>query len=201
MSKVGRVAVITGPAKEPLTLLKAQNHLRIFPDDIVPDDLINDLILTARVYIEDFLGRTLIEKALEMSFDGFPISSFDKLQLERPNLIAVQSVQYFDELGVIRTWESTLYQVNIFSTLGFILPIPNETYPATQQGKTDSVVIRFRSGYGLNASDVPPTIIHAMKLMVGELYNRREEAIVGAAINVVPLSIQRLIAPYRIYNF
>ena len=196
---IGKLKLKAAPAEDPLTVDKAKAHLRILPEDNIDNQFISDLITAAVGYIEDFLGRSLITQTWEIFFNDFPLSSSKALQIYRPNLISVTSVKYFDENDVEQTWSSSLYQVDTVSTLGIICPIPNESWPTTNQ-RINNVTIEFVSGYGAAGSAVPPAIIHALKLMIGELYNRREEAIVGAAINVVPISIQRLITTYRIYN-
>jgi len=40
-----------------------------------------------------------------------------------------------------------------------------------------------------------------MLLIIGELFARREESIVGASIIPVPLAAKNLLAPYRIVHF
>jgi len=49
--------------------------------------------------------------------------------------------------------------------------------------------------------EIPRPIIQAMLLLVGELYERREAAIVGAPITEVPFGVQALLAPYRVWTF
>lgn len=49
--------------------------------------------------------------------------------------------------------------------------------------------------------EIPRSILQAMVLMIGELYERREATIVGAPVTEIPLGIQALLAPYRIWKF
>ena len=188
------------PETEPISLLEATNHLRILPDDAVPDAYINSIISVAREKIENEISRALITQTWQATGANFPWSSNCPIELELPPLQDVNSVKFVDTDGNEQTWSPSLYQVNTKSTPGFILPKDGESYPETGSGVINSITIEFVAGYG-NAGKVPSPIRHAMKLIVGELYARREEAIVGAAITTVPVSAQNLISPYKIVHF
>jgi len=196
----GSLNLITPPVKEPLTLLQTKNHLKIMPDDAIPDDEIELNILVAREKVENEISRALITQTWEVCFNTFPWSSNRAIAIELPPLQSVTSIKYIDTDGVQQTWDSSLYQVNTKSTPGCILPVDGEIYPETDF-VINAVVIEFVAGYGDEASDVPAPLRHAMKLIIGELYVRREEAIVGAAITTVPLSASNLMSPYQIVYF
>jgi len=192
--------LITAPAIEPVTLLEAKNHLRIMPDDAIPDDEIESIVSVAREKIENEVSRALITQTWEAVSGAFPWSLDCPIELELPPLQSVTSVKYIDINGAGQTWDSSLYQVNNKSTPGFILPISGESYPDTDDA-INAVTIEFVAGYGDEAIDVPSPVRHAMKLIIGELYSRREEALVGATITTVPLSVSNLISPYKIVHF
>ena len=198
--KAGSLNLITPPAKEPLTLTETKNHLKIMPDDAIPDDEIELNILVAREKVENEIKRALITQTWEVCFNTFPWSSRCPILIELPPLQSVTSVKYIDTDGVEQTWDSNLYQVNTKSTPGCILPIDGEIYPEVDF-VMNAVIIQFVAGYGDEAVKVPAPLRHAMKLIIGELYVRREEAIVGAAITTVPLSASNLMSPYQITHF
>jgi uncharacterized phiE125 gp8 family phage protein len=57
-------------------------------------------------------------------------------------------------------------------------------------------------GSGTNfLGEIPREIQHAMLLLIAELYERRESAIVGSIINEVPFSTSALLSPYRMLRF
>jgi len=68
-------------------------------------------------------------------------------------------------------------------------------WPATAT-RPDAVTVTFSAGYA-TAADVPAAIKQAMLLMVGFWYETREDATIGAAVHAIPLSADRLLAPYR----
>lgn len=192
--------LITAPLSEPVSLLEAKNHLRLMLDDEVPEESILSFILVAREKIENETRRALITQTWEAVSGAFPWSSDCPIELELPPLQSVISVKYIDIDGMEQTWDSNLYQVNTKSTPGLILPVFGESYPETGD-VINAVTIEFVAGYGDQAEDIPSPLKHAMKLIIGELYVRREEAVMGAAITTVPLSVSNLISPYRIITF
>lgn len=194
------VNLITPPVTEPISVLEARNHLRIMPDDAIPDEEIESIILVAREKIENEIHRALITQTWQAVYSAFPGDSSCPIKLEFPPLQSIVSVKYIDPDEMEQTWDSGLYQVNDKSTPGFILPVSDESYPDTGD-VINAVKIEFVAGYGEDGTDVPSPLRHAMKLIIGELYVRREEAVMGAAITTVPLSVSNLISPYTIISF
>lgn len=192
--------LITAPAIEPISVSEARTHLKLKPDDEILDDEIVSIISVAREKIENETRRALITQTWEAVSAKFPWSSDCPIELELPPLQSVTSVKYLDIDGVEQTWNPSLYQVNTKSTPGLILPVFGEAYPETGD-VINAVIIEFVAGYGDEAKDVPSPLRHAMKLIIGELFVRREEAIVGAAITTIPVSASNLISPYVITHF
>ena len=46
----------------------------------------------------------------------------------------------------------------------------------------------------------PPVLLHAAKLLIGNFYENREDVIVGASVNKIPLSYRYLISKYKSYT-
>lgn len=185
------------PAVEPVSLVEAKAHLRVTSTD--EDTLITSLITAARIHAENETRRQLITSTFALRLDGFPESDEDPILLWRPPIQSVSSVKYTDEDGVLQTWAAASYQVDIYEEPGRILPAYEESYPSTQD-ILNAVVVTYLNGYGL-AVAVPQDIKQAMFLLLGELFERREDAIAGAPITRVPLGVERLLAPYRVVRF
>lgn len=192
--------LLSAPLTEPISLLEARNHLKLREDDEVPEEEILSFITVAREKVENETRRALITQSWEAVSACFPVDSSCPIELELPPLQSVTSVKYIDIDGVEQTWDASLYQVNTKSTPGLILPVFGELYPETGNA-INAVTIEFIAGYGDDGQDVPAPLRHAMKLIIGELYSRREEAVMGAQIITVPLSVSNLISPYRIIHF
>ncbi|MFX7701355.1 head-tail connector protein, partial [Acinetobacter baumannii] len=65
------------------------------------------------------------------------------------------------------------------------------------------VTVRYRAGYAAQdgRSTVPAPIRHAVLLMVGHLYSNRDAVTTTAAQPAqLPLGVEALVAPYRIWG-
>jgi len=187
------LAMVTPPAAEPVTLAEAKTHLRVTAAD--EDTLIDSLIPTARQWAEDFTRRALITQTWDYTLDAFA----DEIEIPLPPLQSITSVKYLDTDGVEQTLATTEYTVDTAATRGLVRLAYGKSWPSVRD-QANAVTIRFVAGYG-NAPAVPAPIKAACLLMLGELYARRETAIVGAPIAPVPVSAEYLLWPYRSLRF
>jgi len=189
--------LITAPAVEPITLVEARLHLRIdaagSPPIHADDTLVTALIKTARNYLdgrEGRLGRALITQTWELVLDKFPVN---EMRIPLPPLQSVTSVKYDPPSGGEQTVLSSNYIVDAVSSPGWIVPVTGFAWPATMD-TINAVRVRFVSGYGDEASDLPDPIKQAMLLMLGHLYdNRGDEEMPG-----FPPAIDALLSPYEV---
>jgi uncharacterized phiE125 gp8 family phage protein len=79
------------------------------------------------------------------------------------------------------------------------VPVYGVSYPSTQ-AIPDAVQIAFQAGYGATHASVPGAIRAALLLLVAEMFERREDAVVGASIGEVPLAARRLLWPFRVWR-
>lgn len=183
--------VITGPASEPITLDFAKEHLLVdFDDD---DNLITQIIKSARDYCEQYSGRVLMVKTVEKSFDRFPIDGMNQpLELEGAPIQAVTYVKYLDSTENEQTWDPNNYKVSYRQELAYITPKNNQCFPSTLT-ETDAVTVRYTVGYP-TAADVPGAFIQAMLLIIGKMYEYREDTMKKA-----PSHSEWLMSPYKVY--
>ena len=115
---------------------------------------------------------------------------------------SITSVKYYDANGTLTTLSGSLYQTDIVSEPARISVSPGgiSLWPSTQIDKINAVEIEFVAGYG-NAAAVPPGIKHAVKLAVGSLYGYREDEISGTIISKFDRSFERMLYPYRMFQF
>jgi uncharacterized phiE125 gp8 family phage protein len=160
--------VVTPPATEPVTLTQAKAALRV---DLSDDDTyITSLITSAREQVEIDTGRALITTAFKYRIDRF----YDEIYLPKPKLISVSGIQYYDVNGTLQTLSSTYYQADAYSFPGVIYPGVATTYPQTQSGKVNAVIISYTGGYGDDATDVPQSLRDAILMLIQERYNKRD---------------------------
>lgn len=179
------------PAVEPLGLQEAKDHLRVTHDR--EDAIVDALIGAAREVAEDETGRALITQTWDLALDRFPA----EIVLPKPPLQSVTSITYVDTAGAPQVLDAADYQVDTGSVPGRIKPAFGLTWPGIRLDY-NAVTVRFVCGFGDGVGDVPWRVKSAMLLILAELYERREEAVVGAAVNPVPWNARALLWRHRV---
>lgn len=188
------LSLVTPPTEEPLTLPEAKVHARVTQSE--DDEYIADLITLAREYVELNIpgGRQLCTATYDLVLDGLPCSR-QPLELPKPPLQSVTSITYYDLNNVSTVMPSSDYVVTAPTNLpGYIQPAVDVEWPETEC-RRDAVTIRFVAGYG-GASAVPMRAKHAMRLLVGESYMKREVSDSGDGRRgsmVVPFGVDQLL--------
>jgi uncharacterized phiE125 gp8 family phage protein len=118
------------------------------------------------------------------------------IDLPRPPLQSVESIQYIDTAGNFQTLAPEDYVVDASSgEIGRVALAWNRFWPITRCS-INSVIIQFTAGYGDAAEDVPQAIRQGILIEVSNLYENREDVVVGQNISMISLS-ERLLWPYR----
>lgn len=183
------IKVITAVATEPVTLQEARLHLRVISDpaDVTahPDDtLIEANISAAREYCEHYTGRALAPQTLELALDAFPA---DGIELNRSPVTSITSIKYMDADGVEQTLSTADYSLNDYGVTASVELAADTEWPETQD-VSNAVKVRYVAGY----TEVPKTVKAAMLLLIGHLYENRQE---GTAFKVeqLPLGVKSLL--------
>lgn len=169
---------------EPVSLSMAKLHLRVSGDD--EDDLISSIITASREWCEAFQNRAFASQTLTVYMDNLP----DTIELPRLPIKTVTSIKYLDLNGVQQTLSGSLYQVDAVS--GRITPAYSESWPSVRK-TLNAVEIAYEAGY----VTVPKSVIHAMLLLIGHLYENRELVTVGVTSSEMPFAVQSLLSPHR----
>jgi uncharacterized phiE125 gp8 family phage protein len=191
--------LVSPPSIEPVTLAEAKAHLRLDTD--ADDAYVSALIIAARERAELFLRRALITQTFEYTMDRFPVdtcmvytTSF--IDLPRPPLRSVEWIRYIDTADNQQTLRPETYVVDASSNeMGRVGLAGNQFWPITRRS-INAVVIRFVAGYGDEAENVPQAIRHGILIEISNLYENREDVVIGQAVNMLPVS-ERLLWPYR----
>lgn len=206
-----RVRVVTPP--DPIIDWQdAAEHLRMDPED--PEDIkqqnyVQTLIAAATAHIDGpggWLGRAIGVQTLEATFDSFHDLMSD---LPFPPQIDVVSLIYLDATGIAQTLATSGYEM----LGGRLVPALNSYWPSAYwmpgSGRP-AVTVRYRAGYvadpGASTLEaaVPPSIIAAVLLMVGDLFNNRETTADGrlSGVAAVPMSttVEALLGPFRVWR-
>lgn len=191
------VVTITPPtALAPLELVK--QHLR--SEDDTDDALIKAYIAAACGHIDGvnaYLGRAVGTQTLEWRGERFP--PFDdrygvprRLTLPYGPVASVSSVTYQPPTGAREVWPSDQYT----RVEDGLVHVPDGAWPDTRE-EANGVRVRYVAG---DSEKVPPAIVAAVMLMVGDLFHNRLTVVLGATAAAIPMSttVENLLRPWRV---
>lgn len=176
---------------------EAKLFLRV--DHTSEDDLIDALITSARVWVQSYTGRSLTNETYDLRYRDFPQWGKPLIVPHAP-LSSVTSITYLDEDGVSQTWAATNYHARALSgptaQRGWIEVSSETEYPTTSTEAEYPVIVRAVCGYG-NAGAVPKGLKQAMLLLIGDMYEQRQETVLGGSSRI-RTTVERLLGPYRL---
>lgn len=196
------LTLVTAATAQPLDWdAEVKGHLRLDSED-ERARVENLLVPAAAQWAEQFTNRALITQTWKLVVPRWPRGG-GPIELPKPPLSSVTHVKYYDGDGVLQTWASSNYYVEApagpSAVPARIFPSYNVSYPA-YRAQQNAIEVQFVCGYGATWESVPSQLRAAMLLIVGEMFERREEAIVGT-ISSSSLSARRLAWPYRVRLF
>ena len=180
------------PLNPLLSLAEAKAQLKVRSTD--EDDLISSYIAAAEGFLDGYegaIGRALITQTWSQSFDRFPVDRYLRLPLGPVQRVEV--VTYYDGDGIAKS--DVDYREAVDAVGPMIILGSGASWPVTAD-RPDAVTVTWTCGYGDNAADVPPPIIQAAHLLVGQWHNQRE-AVSEATMTEVPFAVNALISRYR----
>jgi uncharacterized phiE125 gp8 family phage protein len=187
------LALTSPPAVEPLTLSEAKAHLRVSGSD--DDTTVASYLSAARIRFERETGRQLITADFTFRLDRFP-HGLESIKLPRPPLQEVEEIHYIDPAGDEQTLVAgTDYIVDTDREPGEIRLAYNKTWPSTRL-QPNAVEIDFVAGYGDDTTDVDELIRGAIRLMLGQFFEYREDLISGVSVSQIPRGAAAIIAGY-----
>lgn len=166
-------------------------HVRITHYD---DVVLMEMEAAARAQIEEYTSRALTTQTWQLVTDDFD----DRMWL--PRAAPYQSgltVTYYDANNTLQTLASTYYQLVQASEPARLERAIGQSWPVTA-ARSDAVQISYVCGWAEGA-DVPAPLRHAIKLLVGHWYGQRESHVVGGTVAELPLGVEALCAPFRVW--
>lgn len=160
------------------------------------DAIITALIQAAREWCEGYLNRAMLTQTLELLLDNWPAG--DVIELPRPPLASVTSVKYKGTAGTETTLTPvTDYIVDTYNDPGLIHLPDSISWPSASLYPHNGVAIRYVAGYA-SAAQVPARWRQAVLLLVGHLYQNREET-VERALSEIPFGVRALLGLDRVW--
>lgn len=193
---------ISDVTTEPLSLDEAREHLRIDPYGSPPehpdDSYVRALISTARAFCEEHTRRALATKTIDVVYDSW---SDNGLVLPLSPVQTLVSVKYYDQDGALQTLATTVYGFDIYRRQIYLKI--GQTWPQLSSEPNPIIVtanVGYTNGQSPDTYPLPPPIKSAMKLIIGSLYENRQEDQLGStriSFNSLPLGVYNLLQPYR----
>ena len=189
--------LVTGPKLEPVTLEEIKDHIRISTTvSATEDTLLLSFIEVARGYCEKYQGRAYLDQTWDLVLDDWPNGNIIDIPL--PPLQTVSYVYYYGTGGTANTMTASTYIVDSNSEPGRVSLGYGEVWPSETLRPINGVKVRFICGEGSVASAVSSGVKEAIKLIVGDLYEHREDTDIKALLEV-PYGVKALLNFERIW--
>lgn len=215
---------ITPPSEEPVSLdeLKLAGHVDTTADDTHLEILRFAarrfyerwagirLVRTTFAWSEvSFLGAIASQQGLmgnnsrfshthprfhSFGFHGTTEHHFRLIELPRPPLVSIATVQYFDVAGVQQTFANTEYDIDVTSKPGALFLNTDAEWPDVQFRERNGIVITFDAGF-VDAAAVPEHHKFAIIDLALHWYENREAVVIDERVTVkeVPLSFKTVL--------
>jgi uncharacterized phiE125 gp8 family phage protein len=183
-------AILISPStSEPLSLAEAKNFLRVEHD--ADDELIAALIAAARNAVELATRRMLIAQTWRIVLDRWPASGRIASPVNPLRTLAAARVLASD--GTPAALDLGVFTLDTASAPG---SIAFERANVAEPGRVlAGIELDVTAGYG-EAADVPPPLVQAIRLLLAQSYEQRDQV----RMDALPDVVARLIAPFRILN-
>lgn len=171
---------------EPIDFEDAAKHARV---PLGPEDrYLEELITTAREYCEQETDRAIVRARYVQTLNRFPTCNHP-LTLPRPPLESVEAIEYIDSAGASLTLPAEHYAIAGAGDTAQVWPTALASWPETSCDAPSCVRITFVAGY----ADPPAQIKHAVRMLVGYWYERREAVVTGMNATELSMAVARML--------
>lgn len=177
--------VITPPAVEPVSEDDVKKHLRLEHDE--ESQILAIYMRAAREKLEHECRRSFVRQRIEALITGDAAAGC--VELPRPTVDADGFELEFDDGTGVWTPHAD-YQLTTIREPA-TLRVLNAPAAAAWRAK-------YWSGYGPSASDVPDAIRNAILLLTAHFYETRQPINIGNIVTTIPMTVDYLVAPYRV---
>ena len=170
-----------------ITVAQLKEHLRV--DHTDEDTLIEAYRDAAIAWIEDYCNTRLGD----VTAVGY-IDFFYNVRLPIGPVNSIASVQYKDTANATQTLATTKWWADIKTKAA---RITFDSVPDLYDDTFNAVQINMVLGYP--EAEIPNPIITAIRLMVGHLYENRQEVTSGGGVpREIPMGMHAILSPYRV---
>ena len=145
---------------------------------------------------DSYLYRNLILNL--NTYGGFysKYTGLSQIVLPYPPLVSITHLKYYDTSNAHQTWSSSNYNTGTFINQKGFIEIKDGVDIPDLYNRADAIEIQFKCGYGTAASDVPDAIKQAILLIVGRMYELREDS-----VSRLPKASEYILDPYRVKTY
>jgi uncharacterized phiE125 gp8 family phage protein len=194
-----KTALKTAPTTYPVTLKQVKEHLNITVGWTEDDNILQALIKVATNRAEQFLRRRLITQTWYAYYNKWPDEDYFILPFGKLQTTVAPIIKYTDTDSTQTTWSATEWNADNDADPGRIVLEYGYNWPTTTLHPQNPIVIEFVCGYGDSGSDVEVSIIHAIKIMIDDLYTNRGDMLIGVSMQNLKAA-KDLLMPYRLHN-
>jgi uncharacterized phiE125 gp8 family phage protein len=184
------IKIIEEIGSDIVTLEEVKGHLRVEHSD--EDAYITTLIKVATEYCENFIGRFIKQRIVEIILDTFPSKV---LKLPITPILDVNSIHYTNSKEEEIYIEPSNY-VKILETQPPII-VHKDKWPKDVIDIPGKVRIEVKAGY----ETVPQSIKQAVLLLCGHFYENREAVSKKGEFKELPFSVSALLYPYKVFRW
>ena len=182
------IKAIGAPTAEPVDLPTARRQCRVGLTDETYDPDLTRLILVARDHVEKYCGMMFATRSVTLKCSAWD----DLASLPLAPLNAVTSIKYVDEAGDQQTVADTVYEEGGDRFSSAVVLKAGQAWPVSMDGSSIELVATF-------GGDVPPSVQHAMLMLLAHLFVFRE-AVSESSVTTVPIAFDDLLANDRRYS-
>ena len=168
--------VTTAPTSEPISTADAKTYLNVSTS--LHNTLIDNLVSAARIQYEFYTGTAVITQSITQTWDLTPGCAEFELAI---NPVTAAVVSYKDANVSYQVWSSANYTLDTISPLARVVKLATASWPTTGDFIAKWKVV-YDAGYA-SAAAVPEDVISSILLMVGFLYENREDIPINDTTN------------------
>lgn len=187
----GNVKVTTPPEALPLLVADVKRGLRV--DHNEENELIRDILATAVGMIDGpaGIGVAMMAQSWTMALDGFP----NEIRLAGDPVSAITAVRYLGRDPEWATVDPADYRLITLRDPARLVCVPGKSWPRPVDG-VGTVEIEYTLG-AATREDVNPSLLGAVRLLCGHLYEHREAVAAGITLAELPLGVRHILDHHR----
>ena len=174
-----------------LTTAEAKTHLKV--DTSADDTYIDNLVSAATESAQIFTNRYFINTTITQHGDQWA----DIATLFKSPVSSTLHIKYYDNDNTIQTLATSVYLTDLTHNPARVGLKPEQSFPDLAD-RISAVQCKYVVGYGSAASDVPEGIREAVLLTIGNLYENRQDVVVGRIATELPKSAQYLLEQFKV---